>query len=358
MARMRPRAVHLRLGVAALAVAAASLPSINAGATSKASASSTARLQLLRAGPLSEQQGVGRRREGSVHGLQVARRQLRRTRLSPLHELADLERRLPQGRLPLQLRDPDRGPAGVAIKEAHSFHLRVLLRPLLDETNLQQHGGWRGSIKPSNVRLWFKSYLARPDSLPRVAHSRESSTSRSPPSSTAWRRRRTGRGSSRARSTCTTAAELHDQLGADRAGKVAWAGRRRGWTPTRWRPSPTAPPRRTCSPHGTTRSQQRHGAVLDLQRNDRRGRHRRPGRRLQPAVGLEPPGADPPVQPEHPGELVLDGLQLLPDARDARHLLLGCLVHRRCEWVAEDAGRGRAQEIQPASAAVIRACFQ
>ena len=47
----------------------------------------------------------------------------------------------------------------VAIKAAHALHLRVLLRPLLDETVLKQEGGWRGAIKPTNIKAWFKSYL-------------------------------------------------------------------------------------------------------------------------------------------------------------------------------------------------------
>jgi hypothetical protein len=47
----------------------------------------------------------------------------------------------------------------VAIKVAHAMHLRVFLRPLLDETNLKAEGGWRGTIEPTNTRRWFKSYL-------------------------------------------------------------------------------------------------------------------------------------------------------------------------------------------------------
>jgi len=48
----------------------------------------------------------------------------------------------------------------VTIREAHALHLRVFLRPLLDETVLKAEGGWRGAIWPSNTAQWFKSYLA------------------------------------------------------------------------------------------------------------------------------------------------------------------------------------------------------
>ena len=55
---------------------------------------------------------------------------------------------------------PSPARIAVAVKIAHSMHLRVLLRPLLEETSLSKGGGWRGVIKPSNTSLWFKNYLA------------------------------------------------------------------------------------------------------------------------------------------------------------------------------------------------------
>ena len=54
-------------------------------------------------------------------------------------------------------------------------------------------------------------------------------------------------------------------------------------------------------------------------------------------VGLEPPPADQPVQREHPGELVLDGVHLLQDPRHAGDLLLGRVVRRRRERRPQDA---------------------
>ena len=55
---------------------------------------------------------------------------------------------------------PSTSRLAVAIAEAHALHLKVFLRPLLDETTLNAKGGWRGVIHPSNVGAWFKSYLA------------------------------------------------------------------------------------------------------------------------------------------------------------------------------------------------------
>ena len=53
---------------------------------------------------------------------------------------------------------PSTSRLAVPITTAHNMHLRVMLRPLLDETVLKQQGGWRGGIRPTNVRLWFRSY--------------------------------------------------------------------------------------------------------------------------------------------------------------------------------------------------------
>jgi hypothetical protein len=160
MARMRPRAVHLRLGVAALAVAAASLPSINAGATSKASAAP----QL---GFNSYMQDLCQNSKvwaADAKGQFTAFKSLGANSVAlafPLYTNSLTSNGIfPKVACHSNFESPTAARLDVAIKEAHSLHLRVLLRPLLDETNLQQHGGWRGSIKPSNVRLWFKSYLA------------------------------------------------------------------------------------------------------------------------------------------------------------------------------------------------------
>ena len=54
---------------------------------------------------------------------------------------------------------PSTARLAVAIREAHALHLRVFLRPLLDETVLKAEGGWRGSIWPANVKQWFQTYL-------------------------------------------------------------------------------------------------------------------------------------------------------------------------------------------------------
>jgi hypothetical protein len=55
---------------------------------------------------------------------------------------------------------PSTSRLAVAIAEAHALHLRVFLRPLLDETPFKTQGGWRGVIHPSNTAQWFKTYLA------------------------------------------------------------------------------------------------------------------------------------------------------------------------------------------------------
>ncbi len=45
-----------------------------------------------------------------------------------------------------------------ALAEANKRHLRMTLRPLMDEKNLVAMGGWRGSIRPYNRKRWFASY--------------------------------------------------------------------------------------------------------------------------------------------------------------------------------------------------------
>jgi hypothetical protein len=55
---------------------------------------------------------------------------------------------------------PSAARIGVAIKVAHALHMKVLLRPLIDEVAFQQQGGWRGVIRPKSLTTWFKSYMA------------------------------------------------------------------------------------------------------------------------------------------------------------------------------------------------------
>lgn len=46
------------------------------------------------------------------------------------------------------------------IRIAHQRHMRVLLRPLLDEASLHTAGKWRGQIAPSSTGAWFASYTS------------------------------------------------------------------------------------------------------------------------------------------------------------------------------------------------------
>jgi hypothetical protein len=55
---------------------------------------------------------------------------------------------------------PSPARLAVAIRVAHSLHLKVFLRPLISETTLKAGGGWRGTIHPLNEERWFTSYLA------------------------------------------------------------------------------------------------------------------------------------------------------------------------------------------------------
>ncbi|HEV3328361.1 MAG TPA: hypothetical protein VGZ33_03100 [Acidimicrobiales bacterium] len=54
---------------------------------------------------------------------------------------------------------PSPARLAVAIDEAKALHLRVFLRPILNETVLGAEHGWRGTIKPRNVNEWFRSYF-------------------------------------------------------------------------------------------------------------------------------------------------------------------------------------------------------
>ena len=44
------------------------------------------------------------------------------------------------------------------IERAHAVGLSVMLRPLLDESNLMIANKWRGQIKPNDPNAWFNSY--------------------------------------------------------------------------------------------------------------------------------------------------------------------------------------------------------
>ncbi len=47
----------------------------------------------------------------------------------------------------------------VVIGEARARGLRVMIRPIIDETNIKNSAGaWRGSIKPVSMTAWFASY--------------------------------------------------------------------------------------------------------------------------------------------------------------------------------------------------------
>jgi hypothetical protein len=54
---------------------------------------------------------------------------------------------------------PSPATIGMVIANARRHGLRVLVRPLLNETNIvDSRGDWRGSIEPPSVSSWFRSY--------------------------------------------------------------------------------------------------------------------------------------------------------------------------------------------------------
>lgn len=54
---------------------------------------------------------------------------------------------------------PSPATLGLVIKAAQARGLRVMLRPLIDETNIiDSAGDWRGSIEPPSTSDWFSSY--------------------------------------------------------------------------------------------------------------------------------------------------------------------------------------------------------
>jgi hypothetical protein len=53
---------------------------------------------------------------------------------------------------------PSPARIGILIQEAHRAHLRVTVRPILDEASLGPPTGWRGAIEPAGRDVWFASY--------------------------------------------------------------------------------------------------------------------------------------------------------------------------------------------------------
>ena len=171
----------------------------------KGARSSAARLQQLRAGPLPEQVGVGERRERAVHRAAGARGQLHRPRLPLLHVVAaspaPCSRDAPAART-TRRRRPAR--LAVAIDEAKALHLRVFLRPILNETRAERGARLEGDHRPEERQRVVPQLPQGPHALPEARpRARGSTGSPSRRSSTACRRSRTGRGSSRARSGTT-----------------------------------------------------------------------------------------------------------------------------------------------------------
>ncbi|HEV3213437.1 MAG TPA: hypothetical protein VGZ03_08600 [Acidimicrobiales bacterium] len=160
MASWRSTALPLRIGVAALAVAAATLPTIGAGASAKAApvpqrgintyVQDLCQSSKVWANDAKGQFGVFKSLGANSVALAF-----------PLYTYSVTSNAV-FGRTTCGsvYQTPSPGRLAVLIKAAHALHLRVFLRPLLDETVLQKQGGWRGSIKPSNTHLWFKSYLS------------------------------------------------------------------------------------------------------------------------------------------------------------------------------------------------------
>jgi len=60
----------------------------------------------------------------------------------------------------LKKQTPTPQQLGIVVAAAKARHLRVTLRPLVDQKVLKQAGEseWRGTIRPENIAGWFKSY--------------------------------------------------------------------------------------------------------------------------------------------------------------------------------------------------------
>lgn len=68
-------------------------------------------------------------------------------------------------------RTPGDAALRALVREAHRHHLYVMLRPLLDETNLKAVGKWRGGLDPEDRAAWFASYSALILNYARLAQS-------------------------------------------------------------------------------------------------------------------------------------------------------------------------------------------
>ena len=60
--------------------------------------------------------------------------------------------------VPVALQSPSPARLAVLVHAAESVGLQVMLRPLMDESNLDVFDNWRGGIKPTNPAAWFASY--------------------------------------------------------------------------------------------------------------------------------------------------------------------------------------------------------
>ncbi|MGD0394449.1 MAG: pentapeptide repeat-containing protein [Acidimicrobiales bacterium] len=60
--------------------------------------------------------------------------------------------------IPVPLQSPSPARLAVLVHAAESAGLHVLLRPLLDQSNLWIFGNWRGNITPTNGAAWITSY--------------------------------------------------------------------------------------------------------------------------------------------------------------------------------------------------------
>jgi uncharacterized protein YjbI with pentapeptide repeats len=69
-----------------------------------------------------------------------------------------------QKAIPVPLQSPSPARLAVLVHAAQAAGLQVLLRPLLDQSNLWVFGNWRGNIHPANKPAWIASYqgLLRP----------------------------------------------------------------------------------------------------------------------------------------------------------------------------------------------------
>ncbi len=62
------------------------------------------------------------------------------------------------GASPVPLQSPSPARLAVLVHAAQSVGLQVMVRPLMDQSNLQIFDTWRGGIAPTNTAAWFASY--------------------------------------------------------------------------------------------------------------------------------------------------------------------------------------------------------